>query len=120
MANSPEDDYPIEIHPIYWCWCWLNGLSRDGYPVHEGRPCGHRYVYEKEVGPIPEGMVLEHRCRNRACVSPSHLEPVTQSVNERRKSRRVLVKMDACAKGHDRYLHGRRTPWGGIVCRICE
>jgi hypothetical protein len=41
----------------------------------------HRVAFEWLVGPVPKGLVLDHLCRNRGCVNPSHLEPVTQQVN---------------------------------------
>jgi hypothetical protein len=44
----------------------------------------HRFAYELLVGPIPAGLVLDHLCRNRLCVNPNHLEPVTNSENPRR------------------------------------
>lgn len=44
----------------------------------------HRMAYELLVGPIPEGLVIDHLCRNRACVNPSHMEPVTRGENVRR------------------------------------
>lgn len=44
----------------------------------------HRWAYEFLVGEIPEGLTLDHLCRNKACVMPDHLEPVTQAENHRR------------------------------------
>lgn len=44
----------------------------------------HRVVYESMVGPIPEGLTLDHLCRNPSCVNPAHLEPVTRADNIRR------------------------------------
>jgi hypothetical protein len=44
----------------------------------------HRFAYELLVGPIPEGLVIDHLCRNRRCVNPAHLEPVTAEENWRR------------------------------------
>lgn len=48
----------------------------------------HRVAYELWVGPIPEGMELDHRCKVRACINPAHLEPVTHAENMRRLGRR--------------------------------
>ena len=117
---APDEQYPIEIDTLYFCWLWIGGLDRDGYGRHKGK-LAHRYVYEKEVGPVPDDMMLDHVCRRRACCSPAHLEVVTQSENEKRKSWRYRAKTKACCKrGHDRHRDGRRTPEGGIVCRLCE
>ena len=43
----------------------------------------HRYVWERDIGPIPEGLVIDHRCRNRACCNTNHLRLVTLSVNSK-------------------------------------
>ena len=66
------------------CWTWTGYINHNGYGRvrHEGRQRqAHRWSYELFVGPIPERLVLDHICRNRACVRPDHLEAVTQSVN---------------------------------------
>lgn len=66
------------------CWIWLGELNRNGYGrvcVKGKRPVAHRHVYETLVGPIPEGLLLDHLCRVRCCVNPSHLEPVTPKEN---------------------------------------
>jgi hypothetical protein len=62
------------------CWEWTGGHTADGYA---STPSGyaHRVVYEFLVEPIPDGMTIDHLCRNRGCVNPDHLEPVTHSVN---------------------------------------
>jgi len=77
-------------------------------------------VYEREFGTIGKNLMLDHVCRRRNCVNPMHLDPVTQSVNERRKSWRTRTKRDKCRFGHDLKKHGRLTPEGGKVCRLCE
>jgi hypothetical protein len=78
----------------------------------------HRVAYEEFVGPIPTGMVLDHLCRNRACINPAHLEPVTQRENNLRgeNDRVVLHRAKTCAKGHTL----TQQPNGRMSCRQCN
>lgn len=75
------------IHiPFTGCWWFveLGRENRNGYARlrWQGRELmAHRLSYEAHVGPIPDGLVLDHTCRNRCCVNPAHLEPVTVQVN---------------------------------------
>ena len=71
------------------CWLWRAALSEHGYGVirmstPRRMEMAHRVAYEMEVEPIPEGLELDHLCRNPRCVNPFHLEPVTHLVNMRR------------------------------------
>jgi hypothetical protein len=69
------------------CWLWTGGLDQYGYGKVRiyGRTRGvHRVAYELWVGPVPDGMQLDHRCRVRHCINPEHLEPVTVGENIRR------------------------------------
>lgn len=72
------------------CWRWIRYIEPLGYGrIKIGGRRGvvryaHRISYEAFVGPVPEGMELDHICRNRRCVNPAHLEPVTHEENCRR------------------------------------
>lgn len=63
------------------CWPWYAFIDPQGYGRHGRTSMAHRVVYEALVGPIPEGLQLDHLCRNRSCVNPAHLEPVTMHEN---------------------------------------
>ncbi len=68
------------------CWDWIAGKS-NGYgmiSIDNVGYCAHRVAYEMEVGPIPDGLVIDHLCRNRGCVRPDHMELVTLAENTRR------------------------------------
>lgn len=69
------------------CWEWTASKWTAGYGrffVGGRRVAAHRVSYEIHVGPIPEGLQLDHLCRNHGCVNPYHLEPVTPGENQRR------------------------------------
>ena len=83
----------IDVDPGAGCWLWTGGKGANGYgqigvgSVLDGSrrlAAVHRVAYEEMVGPIPDGLVLDHLCRTRSCVNPDHLEPVTFEENVRR------------------------------------
>lgn len=93
---------------ITGCWEWiasLNGKSGYGTLNVRGRATlAHRASYEEFVGPIPEGHEIDHLCRNRKCINPEHLEPVTSSENHRRSptdKASIHAKKTHCPKGHE-------------------
>ena len=84
------------------CWEWIGAkvygygrLSRGRTP--DGSQLAHRVVYELMTGPIPEGLTLDHLCRNRGCVRPDHLEPVSLAEN----TRRGAAARTHCPQGHE-------------------
>lgn len=80
----------------------------------------HRAVYEAMVGPIPEGMVIDHLCRVRNCVKPEHLEAVTQAENLRRGNRWAEPRTH-CSHGHELTPENvKETPSGRRECRTCK
>jgi hypothetical protein len=73
----------LRVNKTDSCWTWT-GKKRAGYgrlKVDGRQLSAHRVAYELLIGPIPDGAQLDHLCRNRACVNPGHLEPVTARTN---------------------------------------
>lgn len=68
------------------CWIWQGSLNHNGYGRAGSRLAHHRF-YEEHLGPIPQGLTLDHLCRVRACINPEHLEPVTLRENVKRGAR---------------------------------
>lgn len=117
------------------CWQWSGCIGRNGYGKlgHRGRTLlAHRLSYRIHVGSIPDGLELDHLCRNRWCVNPDHLEAVTHSVNVQRgngpeSARRRSANATHCRNGHqitaDSFFVLARTragrPTTERVCKAC-
>jgi hypothetical protein len=87
------------------CWEWTGAITSKGYGSigHEGRRLSsHRLSYELLVGEIPDGLHLDHLCRNRKCCNPEHLEPVPQRTNTLRG---VSFAAENAVKTHCRHGH---------------
>lgn len=114
------------------CWTWTSTIRHRGR-IHQygclsvdGRQVtAHRHSYELAHGPVPEGLVLDHLCRNTLCINPAHLEPVTTRENtiERGVGNPAAenAAKDECAHGHpftepNTYI----TPDGRRQCRACN
>lgn len=104
---SPEDRFwsRVAIGGRYECWVWKGGTTSSGYGRWGSKPArqAHRVAYELTRGPIPEGLVLDHLCRNRVCVNPEHLDPVTNRVNVLRGvgTSATNARKTHCDSGHE-------------------
>jgi hypothetical protein len=86
------------------CWLWQGWLDDLGYArIRTGSKHlrAHRVSYELMVAEIPDGLVIDHLCRNRNCVNPYHMEPVTQSVNAERGNKARTAEKTQCKNGHE-------------------
>lgn len=91
------------------CWNWIRSKRPNGYGQigKGGHNCrillAHRVAYELYCDPIPKGLDIDHLCRNRGCVNPDHLEPVTRRINllrgETIAARRAA--QTRCIHGHE-------------------
>ena len=132
LTKGSVEDSPTR-EEIFWtrvepqedgCWLWGGQINDHGYGLFRaGRVYrAHRWSYEHLVGPIPEGLVLDHLCRVRNCVNPDHLEPVTHRENVLRGVGPTAANAakTECRKGHA--LVGdnvRQRPTGCRECRTC-
>lgn len=114
-----------DVDPDTGCWPWLayklDGYGRFHVSVSEGTDYAHRVVYELFKGEIPEGMTVDHLCRNRSCVNPDHLDAVTFAVNSERawtEARKAKTSGSAkCPNGHVRVEVGVLK---NGACRQCN
>jgi hypothetical protein len=105
------------------CWQWLPPPKREGYgqfwvSVDVGMAYAHRVAFEATIGPIPDGLTIDHLCRNRRCVNPAHLEPVTRGENVRRGEAAEHNRIKThCPQGHEYDIVTRN---GRRACQRCS
>lgn len=104
------------------CWIWTGGKSGNGYAqirIKYRKVMVHRYAFETLVGPIPHGLQLDHLCRNRVCVNPAHLEPVTARENTMRSFSFSALN---ARKTHCPLGHAFDASWKSGVrgCKTCR
>lgn len=124
LRSGPLKDRLL-IRMIYegnGCITLLGSVHHSGYNhirVDGQKRQAHRVAYETWIGPIPDGLDLDHLCRHRACVNPLHLEPVTRKVNVLRGVGRGAknAAKNACPKGHS---YDRLNAKGARRCSICD
>jgi hypothetical protein len=132
MAKVEKETEPPAYRPdLDPCWIWTRYRMRHGYgQVNRGNGLGtalvHVVTYEHEVGPVPNGLELDHLCRVTACCNPAHLEPVTHAENMRRgvavqRRRETAAAKTHCPSGHPYSGNNLRiTPNGTRRCKTCQ
>lgn len=141
IGSRPKGPPRIPLHDRFWqyakadgsgCWIWHGGCGRAGYGLvradqtvgEQGTRPAHRMAYELVKGPIPEGLQIDHLCRNPPCVNPDHLEVVTPRENTLRGEGPAAVnaRKTHCIRGHP--FDGANTyiqPTSGARrCRACR
>ena len=102
------------------CWLWTGGTGGSKSIYGRFRPDGstkvqaHVWLWERENGPVPDGLELDHRCFTPLCVRPSHLEAVTHAENVRRAHQRRTE----CPQGHP--FTGMVNSKGIRICHPCK
>ena len=122
-----------EVDPVTGCWNWTAGLNSKGYgylwvPPVKGKPSpkrGHtlqayKLAYVWKYGPVPEGMELDHECRNTRCVNPDHVKPKTRRQNQLNSDKTfpaINAAKTRCPRGHP---YTGTNNQGRRICSICE
>ena len=125
MAPLPLPERILAKLAVGDCWEWTGRLAPTGYAYTTWRGrhwLAHRAVYTALVGEIPDGMQIDHLCKNRRCCNPDHLEPVTQQENIRRSASGAHhAAKTACPAGHPYSGPNLRIdPYGRRKCRTCQ
>ena len=116
----------IHFEPMSGCWLWGGTVNNKGYglmtnPIKD-KPMmlAHRYSYELHKGPVPEGLVVDHKCCNSHCVNPDHLQAITfrENVMKGESNTAKNARMTHCHRGHplpSGYEYGKKRQ-----CRECK
>lgn len=133
-SRKPKDPIDLILRRVeitrLGCWLTSYKLNSAGYVVvidqrgpRKRTLLGHRVVYEHFKGSVPEGLQLDHLCRDRGCVNPDHLEAVTPQVNQLRgdsvsgkNARKTHCPKDHPLSGDNLYV----DPKGKRRCRLCR
>lgn len=128
MVTDPVQRFWSKVNKTESCWEWIASKASGGYGMfainHDKLVRAHVFAYQTMVGEIPEGLVLDHLCRNRICVNPAHLEPVTRRENVLRGETLPAKNLQKthCPNGHllaGENLSPAHLKRGGRTCRIC-
>ena len=131
VVGSPEERFWAKVDAFGDCWEWTAYKNKDGYGIF--RPGNkrtmiraHRFSWMILVGNIPPDKELDHLCRNRGCVNPDHLEPVTHRVNMSRTDlptkalQRLTAQRTHCPKNHPYSGENLLMDNGARRCRTCK
>jgi hypothetical protein len=130
VDERTEQRFWAKVNKTETCWLWTAYVSPKGYGTFSfgGKACAsHRFSYQMLIGPIPDGLQIDHLCRVRHCVNPAHLEPVTSLENSRRGIAGLVTTLRQkskthCPRGHpydeaNTYTYPRT---GARRCRACH
>lgn len=129
MTDQQRDGFFRKVDPANDddCWRWSGATDRHGYGKFNLKPYvagAHRVAYQLMVGPIPDGLDLDHLCRVPPCVNPAHLEPVTRRENTMRSAiapAAVNAAKTSCVNGHAfTEANTYRDPEGYRHCKQCR
>ena len=101
------------------CWIWTSAISHGygNFKLKNKSRIAHRVSFELFIGDIPNGKQLDHLCRNKLCVNPEHIEPVTckENINRGNSGINNSIKI-CCPKGHS---YSGKDSRGYRVCKTC-
>lgn len=106
MKGSIEQRFWGKVKKTNSCWNWIGNQSKDGYGQFgisdKIKKSAHRFSFELLKGKIPQDLTIDHLCRNRLCVNPDHMKPVTTQENTRRGETGIVNRSKThCPKGHE-------------------
>lgn len=114
----------VDLSDRAGCWPWTGSLNPWGYGrawcrSERATRFAHRLSYQALVGPVPVGLSLDHLCRNKSCVNPAHLEPVTTRENLLRGRAHAVKRPPSptCQRGH---LYDGVNNRGDRTCSACS
>ena len=127
--TPPEQRFMRYIRESDGCWIWIGGNNGKYGVFYAGpdetpmRPYAHRWSYEHFIGPIPDGLEINHKCETPLCVLPAHLEAVTtkENMNYGNHPAAVKARQTHCKRGHE--FTAKNTyikPNGTRSCRECH